>query len=87
MFSDGRVGEKEDVRKLTGFSFLIHQRDRHHNIIRDGEAHLKIRVERDLHSQENVGKDSNQLRVSSGLQKNWSPQEVEDRKYQHTGIK
>jgi hypothetical protein len=51
MFSDGRVGEKEDVRKLTGFSFLIHQRDRHHNIIRDGEAHLKIRVERDLHSQ------------------------------------
>lgn len=43
--------------------FLVHQRDGHDNIVCDREADLQVRTQRNLHSQEDVGKHSHEFCV------------------------
>jgi len=52
---------------LTGFRFLVHQGDRHHHVIRDGEAHLEIGAEGKLHTQKDIGKDGHELGIRPSL--------------------
>lgn len=52
---------------LTGLRLLIHERDRHNDVVQDREAHLKIGTESELHSQEHIAEDRNKFRICSRL--------------------
>jgi hypothetical protein len=53
--------------RLTHFRLLEHQRNRHHNVVRDGKADLKVRTERQLHAQEHVSKNGRKLSIGASL--------------------
>ena len=56
-----------NTNTLTCLGLLIHQRDRHDDIVRDGETDLEVGAERELHPQEDVGEDRHELGVGASL--------------------
>ena len=43
--------------------FLVHQRDGHYDVVCDRETDLQVRAQRNLHSQQNIGKRRHEFSV------------------------
>ena len=48
--------------------FLVHQRDRHHDVVCDRETDLQVRTQRNLHSQHDIGEHRHEFSVGTDLE-------------------